>query len=87
VAVAVTQLGGQSAEPYVYAHAALAANIRICRTGSAPGQAALHRVDGRHRAATIDGITLSDGEGREERSPSRRSGATSCRLMWLIAAR
>jgi hypothetical protein len=30
------------------------------------------RVDGRHRATPVDGITLSSGEGHRERARSRR---------------
>ena len=38
-----------------------------------------HQVDGRHRAASIHCITLSDGKGQRERAPSRRPGAIGVR--------
>jgi hypothetical protein len=35
----------------------------------------LHHPRPRHRATPIDGITPSDGEGQEERAPTRRSAS------------
>jgi hypothetical protein len=45
-----------------------------------------HQVDGRPRATSIDGVTLSDGEASRKRSPSRLAQVPQ-RLPWLMAAR
>jgi hypothetical protein len=65
----------------------LASGGRAVRLTATSRPATPNRVDGRHRAASINGITSSDGEGQGERAPTRCSGAGPCRLAWLPGAR